>query len=90
MDKWKCQKCGACCSVAGSIIPLWDRGDGYCKYLTKDNLCSIYKDRPDICRVDKSKITDEQLIIACNGLRELRKRREFNENFKPDLEYSKG
>ncbi|WP_442879312.1 YkgJ family cysteine cluster protein, partial [Anaerorhabdus sp.] len=23
-----------------------------CKYLSSDNTCSIYEDRPDICRVD--------------------------------------
>lgn len=31
-----------------------DRGDGICKHLdTATNTCTIYNDRPDICRVDK-------------------------------------
>lgn len=38
---FNCEKCGACCKIVG------------CSYLTEDNLCSIYNDRPDICRVDK-------------------------------------
>jgi Fe-S-cluster containining protein len=25
---------------------------GACKHLSKDNTCSIYENRPDICRVD--------------------------------------
>ena len=25
-------------------------GNGRCKYLTEDNLCSIYTDRPNVCR----------------------------------------
>ena len=50
---FKCDKCGICCkSLAG--IPIYkdlDRGDGTCMYL-KDNLCSIYEQRPILCRVD--------------------------------------
>jgi hypothetical protein len=30
-----------------------DRGDGVCKYLS-GNICSIYDDRPLLCRVDDS------------------------------------
>lgn len=31
-----------------------DRGDGACTYLEKDNrTCSVYKDRPLLCRVDE-------------------------------------
>lgn len=29
-----------------------DRGDGVCKHLTADNLCSIYTTRPLFCNVD--------------------------------------
>uniref|UniRef100_A0A6M3L4T4 Putative zinc-or iron-chelating protein n=1 Tax=viral metagenome TaxID=1070528 RepID=A0A6M3L4T4_9ZZZZ len=38
--KFNCEKCGSCCKAVG------------CELLTKNNLCSIYEDRPDICRVD--------------------------------------
>lgn len=27
--------------------------DGWCTKLTEDNQCSIYKDRPEVCRVSK-------------------------------------
>lgn len=50
-NKFKCSGCGACCMVAASV-GLPDRGDGACVYLTEDNQCSIYEDRPLICRVD--------------------------------------
>ena len=36
-----------------SIYRELDRGDGVCRYL-KGNLCSIYEDRPLLCRVDES------------------------------------
>jgi Fe-S-cluster containining protein len=29
----------------------YDRGDGVCRYLTTDNLCAIYENRPLICNV---------------------------------------
>ena len=50
---FKCDKCGICCkSLAGNpIYKDLDRGDGTCMYL-KDNLCSIYEQRPILCRVD--------------------------------------
>ena len=47
---FQCDKCGACCKfVYGTEL---DRGDGTCKHLAEDNTCSIYEDRPAICRVD--------------------------------------
>lgn len=52
---YKCDKCGACCRNL-TLSPLYkdlDRGDGVCKYLN-GNLCSIYKMRPLLCRIDDS------------------------------------
>jgi len=48
-----CNKCGKCCrNLKNNIIYSYlDRGDGVCKYL-EDNLCSVYNDRPILCRVD--------------------------------------
>ena len=48
-----CTKCGACCRHIATILPDYDTGDGICRYLTKDNLCRIYDNRPFICNVDK-------------------------------------
>ena len=67
--KWTCQKCGTCCRFAGLITHPLDRGDGVCKYLDENNLCSIYEDRPDMCRTWAG--DDKQRIDACNYLREL-------------------
>ncbi len=48
-----CTGCGECCRHINRVeqLAVYDRGDGVCKYLS-GNLCSIYKDRPEICRVD--------------------------------------
>jgi len=45
----ECTCCGACC-VAPDIAAL-DKPLGVrCPHLAPDNLCSIYEDRPQICR----------------------------------------
>ena len=51
---FKCDKCGICCKMLTGIPQLaaFDRGDGVCIHL-KNNLCSIYESRPDICNVEK-------------------------------------
>ena len=49
-----CSQCGACCRHL-DLSPLYaalDRGDGICRYLT-GNLCSIYENRPLLCRIDE-------------------------------------
>ena len=48
-----CTKCGVCCKHIAKILPHYDRGDGICWHLTKDNLCRIYDNRPFICNIDK-------------------------------------
>lgn len=52
---FKCSRCGLCCQHIDMIPELseYDSGNGKCKYLTKNNLCAIYANRPDICNVDK-------------------------------------
>lgn len=49
-----CDCCGECCRHL-NLSPLYadlDRGDGVCRYL-EGNLCSIYDERPVLCRVDE-------------------------------------
>ncbi len=50
-----CKKCGECCRNIGGIDVYkdLDRGDGICKFL-EGNICSIYENRPLLCRVDES------------------------------------
>lgn len=50
---FKCTKCGLCCrNLHRSVLyDKFNRGDGICRYLN-GNLCSIYEERPLICRVD--------------------------------------
>ena len=79
--EFPCDRCGECCRHIERILQLkyFDRGDGVCKYLD-GNLCSIYKNRPDICRVDKmyeqyfyNQYTREEFyrlnVLACNALK---------------------
>ena len=74
-----CSQCGACCrNVQGSGLP--HDGNGVCLHLNKKtNKCSIYKDRPEECRVDemfekhfKNKISKKEFFIlntkACHVL----------------------
>lgn len=50
-----CDMCGECCKNLDKspIYSELDKGDGTCKYLV-GNLCSIYDNRPLLCRVDES------------------------------------
>ncbi|MFI3214868.1 MAG: YkgJ family cysteine cluster protein [Eubacteriales bacterium] len=51
---YQCDCCGKCCRnlSLSSLYTQLDRGDGTCRYL-QENLCSIYENRPIICRVDE-------------------------------------
>lgn len=52
---YNCEHCGCCCrnlDKSNLYAPL-DRGDGICKYLD-GNDCSIYENRPLLCRIDDS------------------------------------
>lgn len=52
---FKCDGCGECCRHLdrSELYTELDRGDGVCKFLS-GNLCTIYKDRPILCNIDKS------------------------------------
>ena len=52
---FKCSQCGECCRHLdrSELYRELDRGDGVCRYL-KGNLCSIYENRPLLCRIDES------------------------------------
>ena len=51
---FKCDKCGICCRNLdkSNLYANLHNGDGICKYLRGD-LCSIYDNRPLLCRVDE-------------------------------------
>lgn len=51
-----CTQCGLCCQHVDTSdeTKFLDRGDGTClHYEEKSNFCSIYMDRPEICRIDR-------------------------------------
>lgn len=53
MIMFPCSQCGECCRHIDGIPQLidFDNGFGICIYL-KDNICTIYENRPEVCRVD--------------------------------------
>lgn len=79
-----CTKCGECCRHIDRIPELanYDRGDGVCIHLN-GNLCSIYDNRPDICRVDAmyekqySKLFSKEVFYLLNlkACRELQEKK---------------
>lgn len=83
---FKCDKCGECCRNLhkSSIYNDLHNGDGVCRYLEGD-CCSIYEDRPLVCRVDeyfnvifKGKLSYRDYIQLnykyCNELKNLRRK----------------
>lgn len=60
MRDFKCEKCGACCYVPLGMLAFLDASiidfhrfdsQGKCQFLTENNECEIYADRPDYCKV---------------------------------------
>lgn len=61
---FNCTKCGACCKLAGVVVtshnipfPYNFNEDGTCEKYDESIGCTVYEDRPDICRIDKMKLT---------------------------------
>ncbi|WP_078055520.1 YkgJ family cysteine cluster protein [Rappaport israeli] len=53
-EDFPCNACGLCCRLVGTNpqTAFLDRGDGICQHLdVQSNLCTIYSERPLICRV---------------------------------------
>lgn len=50
-----CTKCGLCCKNIDKIPQLshYHAGDGICFHYNDDVGCTIYANRPDVCRVDE-------------------------------------
>ena len=78
-----CTRCGQCCKNIGGIpqLKFHHSGDGVCCFYSERNGCLIYKDRPDVCRIDEgySKFFSKQLSLddyykknasICNELQE--------------------
>ena len=56
MKPFPCTQCGLCCQRVhwNEQTRFLDRGDGTCRHYDAPNkACSIYAQRPDICRVDR-------------------------------------
>ena len=67
-----CDRCGECCRNLDKL-PFYaelDNGNGICKFLAGD-LCSIYKIRPLLCRVDESYEVFFKNAISINNYHKL-------------------
>ena len=56
MTPFPCNRCGACCRNVhlAKETRFLDRGDGCCRHYDElTQLCSVYENRPSICRVDE-------------------------------------
>jgi len=66
MKKFNCiENCGECCRHIHLVEGLkhLQSGDGICQYLVGDK-CSIYKDRPDLCKYDEVyKMMEKELTL---------------------------
>jgi len=54
--EFPCTQCGLCCQRVYHVgeTRFLDRGDGTCRhYDAAAKACSIYDERPDVCRVDR-------------------------------------
>lgn len=56
MKEFECISCGCCCKRiknAPMFDPLMIKEDGSCKKLLPNGECSIYEDRPEVCRTNE-------------------------------------
>lgn len=56
MTAFPCTQCGLCCLHVHLVdeTRFLDRGDGACRHFDEAGKgCTIYANRPDICRVDR-------------------------------------
>jgi Fe-S-cluster containining protein len=54
-SEFPCTQCGLCCQHVdlSNETQFLDRGDGTCRHYGEEKkICTIYADRPSICRVD--------------------------------------
>ncbi|WP_083844260.1 YkgJ family cysteine cluster protein [Pseudogulbenkiania sp. NH8B] len=69
-----CNQCGECCRRVDLLAETasLDRGDGVCQHFD-DGLkrCRIYRQRPDICRVDRQYELHYRLIMTWETFVEL-------------------
>lgn len=72
MSNIKCLTCGTCCT-AYDIKEIDKKAGERCKYLSDDNLCTIYEKRPWGCKGYQP----DELCILVDGLEDEQKVRIF-------------
>ncbi|HPY40866.1 MAG TPA: YkgJ family cysteine cluster protein [Thiolinea sp.] len=74
MTVFPCNRCGACCRNVhlAAETQFLDRGDGCCQhYDDNSKQCTIYADRPSICRVDEQYIINYQSLLTWESFVEI-------------------
>lgn len=69
-----CIQCGLCCQHVHVAIEtqMLDRGDGTCRHYNEaSKQCSVYADRPDICRVDRQYVLNYVKLYSWDEFIEL-------------------
>ncbi len=74
MTAFPCNRCGVCCRNVhlAAETQFLDRGDGCCQHYDDNNkLCSIYADRPSICRVDEQYVINYKPFMTWEAFVEI-------------------
>ncbi|MCF0217190.1 MAG: YkgJ family cysteine cluster protein [Fibrobacteraceae bacterium] len=89
---FKCDCCGLCCRQLKRVPQLsaFDRGDGVCINLNKQNRCNVYTNRPEICNTElmyqryfASKMTREEYdLLNMQICQELKSCNKMDKSFK--------
>ena len=57
METFECSMCGRCCMILlarKTLIFPYSHNNGICEeFIPENNYCSVYKDRPTICNLEK-------------------------------------
>lgn len=74
MKPFPCTQCGLCCQQVHQAqeTRFLDRGDGICRHYDKNlRQCTIYDERPEICRVDRQYILHYSRNMSWNDFIEV-------------------
>ena len=85
-----CTKCGLCCIMAGQSGVMPKGKNGACIYLGDNLECTIYEDRPKVCKLDENKPKEmkesDYYHVQAGYCNELQEQFELGEEYRVCLE----
>jgi len=69
LKNFECTKCGNCCKKVSFEDEEGEKvivNNGPCKYLDKNNLCTIYESKPEVCNDFPSTLI-HIIVCECQG-----------------------